>query len=857
MKGTRFKIFMGVLILLFAGLWITGCTEEMGSMGMKHGHNHDSADETEVVAVAGGAYHSIELKSDGTVWAWGRNSDGQLGDGTTIDSPAPIQVNGLTDVTAISAGAFHTIALKTDGTVWAWGRNKHGQLGDGTTIDSPAPIQVNGLTDVTAISAGAFHTIALKTDGTVWAWGRNRSGQLGAGTRDDSATPVQVSGLTDVTAIAAGNSSTIALKADGTVWSWGDNWVTPTPAQVSGLRDVTAISAGAYHMIALKTDGTVWAWKYNAGGQLGDGTTTSRTTPVQVSGLTNVTAIVAGRFHTIAIKADGTVWAWGSNELGQLGVATTETCEAYVGILEAPGYIDPPTFCSTTPVQVSGLTDIVAIAAGGYHSIALESNNTEWAWGYNEDSQLGATTTETCGYEDEFDCSPIPVPVRSKVTGTFSVGGTVSSLTGTLVLQNNGGDDLIITENGPFTFATELEDLDIYDITVLSQPFDQTCSLISGRINAADVTDIEIKCFTFVDIAAGNRYSLALETDGTVWAWGYGELGQLGNGAVSSYSKEVVQVSNLTDINAVAAGFYHSLALKTDGTVWAWGRNELGQLGATTTERCQADNLYACSTTPIKVSGLTDITRIAGGGFHSIALKSDGTVWAWGSNELGQLGDGTTIDSPVPIKVSGLTDITRIAGGGFHSIALKSDGTVWAWGNNYFGQLGATTTETCGSSTPCSTTPIKVSGLTDITRIAGGGFHSIALKSDGTVWAWGSNELGQLGDGTRDDSATPVQVSGLTDVTAIAAGHGSTIALKADGTVWSWGSNYYHQLGIITTETCGPPYPCSTTPVEINGLTDVSAIAGGDKFTLLLKTDGTVWETNITTTVPIQIVVTP
>ncbi len=864
LKGAWFKTFIGVFILLFAGLWITGCTEEIGSMGMKH--NHDSADETEVIAVAGGSFHSVELKSDGTVWAWGRNEYSQLGDGTTIDSPAPIEVSGLTDVTAIKAGSYHTIALKTDGTVWSWGRNNYGQLGDGTTTDSAMPVQVNSLTDVVAVAAGSFHTIALKKDGTVWAWGLNLYGQLGNGTWTDQGNPVpiQVNGLTDVTAIAAGYGHTIALKADGTVWTWGANGSgqlgegrkvihSTTPIQVTGLTDVTAIAAGHSHTIALKTDGTVWAWGYNYNGQLGEGTTTFSYTPVQVSGLTDIVAIAAGGFHTIALKSNDTVWAWGSNERGQLGVTTTEICEIYAGIGETIGYTYPA-FCSTTPVQVSGLTDITAIAAGGYYTIALESDGTVWAWGANEYGQLGATTTETCGYEDEFDCSPTPIPVRDKVTGTFSVGGTVSSLSGTLVLQNNGGDDLTITENGPFTFATELEDLAIYDITVLSQPFDQTCSLITGRINAADVIDIEIKCFTFTDIAAGSYHSLALEADGTVWAWGANDNGQLGNGTTPVYSNTVGQVSNLTDITAVAAGFFHSLSLKTDGTVWAWGRNDNGQLG---------DGTRDDRATPVQVSGLTDITRIAGGGSHTIALKSDGTVWAWGANDNGQLGVTTTEIcgystpcSTTPIQISGLTDVIAIASGWKHSIAVKADGTVWAWGNNYFGQLGVTTTETCGYSTPCSTTPIQISAFTDVTAVAAGHYHSIALKTDGTVWAWGGNDYGQLGDGTRDDRATPVQVSGLTDITRIAGGGSHTIALKSDGDVWAWGLNYDHQLGVITTETCGF-YPCSTTPVEINRLMDVIAISGGDTDTIALKTNGTVWETNRTATAPIQIVVTP
>jgi alpha-tubulin suppressor-like RCC1 family protein len=856
MRKRWFNFFMGIFILLFAGLWIAGCTDMTGLDGMKDKHNHDGAEETDVVAVAGGDTHTIELRSDGTVWAWGSNQYGQLGDGTTIDSPALIQVSGLTDVTAIAAGDYHTVAIKTDGTVWAWGRNNVGQLGNGTTTDSPVPIEVSDLTDVIAVSAGKYHTIALKTDGTAWTWGGNGSYQLGAETTETcqewylimgefhsrynpcSTTPVQISGLTDVTAIATKWLHNIAVKADGTVWVWGSNKYgqfgdetrtsSTTPVQVSGLTDVTAIAAGSLHSIAVKADGTVWAWGWNNFGQLGDGATWNySTTLVQVSGLTDVTAIAAGGSHSIAVKADGTVWAWGSNEHGQLGVTMTEICEITVSLGDKGGYTYPA-FCSTIPVQVSSLTDVTAIAAGGSYSIAV-TDGTAWAWGDNEYGQLGAVTTETCGYEDEFDCSSTPVPVRSKASGTFSVGGTVSGLTGTVVLQDNGGDDLTIMADGPFSFDTELTDLDIYDITVLTQPFNQTCNVTSGRINAADVTDIRITCFDLfmnvAAVAAGSTHTVMLKTDGTVWAWGYNKYGQLGDGTTTD-STTPMQVSGLTDVTAIAAGSLHTIALKTDGTVWTWGANSNGQLG---------DGTMTGSSTPVQVSGLTDVTGIAAGKAHTLALKTDGTVWAWGYNGAGNLGDGTTTGSTMPVQVSGLTDVAGIAAGGEHTIVVKTDGTVWTWGWNFYGQLGAETTETCYSvTTPCSSTPVQVSGLTDVTAVAAGQYHSIALKTDGTVWAWGYNKYGQLGDGTTTDSTTPVQISGLTDVTAIAAGSLHTIALKPDGTVWAWGANSAGKLGDGTTTD-------SATPVQVSGLTDVAGIAAGGEHTIVVKTDGTVW----------------
>jgi len=325
--------------------------------------------------------------------------------------------------------------------------------------------------------------------------------------------------------------------------------------------------------------------------------------------------------------------------------------------------------------------------------------------------------------------------------------------------------------------------------------------------------------YTIGRIAAGGSHSLALKSDGTVWAWGYNGYGQLGDGTTDN-RRTPVQVSNLTGVVAIAAGCSYSLALKSDGTVRAWGRNDYGQLGDGTGNDIRS--------TPVQVSNLTDVVAIAAGNYHSLALKSDGTVWAWGQNNYGQLGDGTmNNERRTPVQVSNLTDVVAIAAGDNHSLALKSDGTVWAWGRNDFGQLGD------GTSSNRST-PVQVSNLTGVVAIAAGYYHSLALKSNGTVLAWGDNDYGQLGDGTNSDRRTPVQVSYLTEAVAIAAGYYHSLALKSDGTVRAWGRNYNGQLGDGT-------YSNRSIPVQVSDLTDVVAIATRDDHSLALKSDGTVW----------------
>jgi len=342
-------------------------------------------------AISAGYSHSLVVMADGTAWACGDNSNGQIGDGTRgANRYKLVEALGLSGVTNIAGGRNHTVALLSDGTVWAWGDNAYGQLGNGTNTDSSVPVQVSDLSGLTgvvvAVAAGADHTVALQADSSVWAWGNNGSGQLGNGTNINSFVPVQVPGLTGVVAVAAGAVHTVALKDDGSVWAWGDNYFgklgdgTGTnsfvPVQVSGLTGVTAIAAADSHTVALKSDGSVWAWGANGFGQLGDGTVgIARWTPVPVVGLSSgVVAIAAGYWHTMAAKSDGSAWTWGWNMMGQLGDGTTTT--------------------RTTPVRVSGLTTgVVTVAAGQYHSLALKSDSTVWAWGNNSAGQLGDNTT--------------------------------------------------------------------------------------------------------------------------------------------------------------------------------------------------------------------------------------------------------------------------------------------------------------------------------------------------------------------------------------------------------------------------------------------------------------------------------
>ena len=385
----------------------------------------------------------MALKSDGTVWAWGYNDYGQLGDGTTLYKNTPVQVSSLSGVIAIAGGNDHNLSVKSDGTVWAWGYNHYGRLGDGTTTDKHTPVQVSGLSGVIAIAGGTFHSLALKSNGTVWAWGSNGFGQLGDGTTTERHTPVKVSGLSDVIAISVGNYHSLALKSDGTVWAWGYNYYgqlgdgtntekdsvgKKTPVKVSRLSGVIAIAGGTYHSLALKSNGTAWAWGYNSYSQLGDGTTTDRNTPMQVGSISGVTAIASGAYHSLALKSDGTVWAWGKNNAGQIGDGGTTGSGVY----------------RETPVQVSSLSGITAIAGGYSHSLALKSDGTVWAWGSNSWGQLGDGTEKD---------SNTPVQVSSINLGVTTTTPTPLSTPTPSSEKGSISGDITDTEGNPIESA--------------------------------------------------------------------------------------------------------------------------------------------------------------------------------------------------------------------------------------------------------------------------------------------------------------------------------------------------------------------------------------------------------------------
>jgi len=320
-------------------------------------------------------------------------------------------------------------------------------------------------------------------------------------------------------------------------------------------------------------------------------------------------------------------------------------------------------------------------------------------------------------------------------------------------------------------------------------------------------------------VACGNGHTVAIKTDGTLWTWGHNYYGQLGLNDTNPRCTPVTTFAGGTNWKQVASGWRHTTAIKTDGTLWTWGQGNYGQIG---------DNTTTSRTTPVTTfAGGTNWKQVASGGYHTAAIKTDGTLWTWGYNLYAQLGDntsGTNRLTPVTTFAGG-TNWKQVASGVAHTVAIKTDGTLWVWGRNGNAQLGDNTTT--DRLTPVTT----FAGGTNWKQVACGGNHTAAIKTDGTLWVWGRNINAQLGDNTTTARLTPVTTfAGGTNWKQVSGGYYYTAAIKTDGTLWTWGQGNYGQIGDNTTTD-------RTTPVTtFAGGTNWKQVASGGYYTAAIKT---------------------
>jgi len=677
-------------------------------------------------SIASGELHSLFVKSDGTVWAVGSNLFGQLGDGTFENRAIPVKID--INASSVAAGAHHSLILKKDGTLWATG-NEFRELGSPVSEEdrlSPKKIA----SDVISIAAGSYHSMFIKSDGGLWAFGRNNVGQLGDGTHTDRKQPVKIA--SNVLSVSAG------VKPANDGWSGG-------------------------HSLFVKKDGTLWAMGYNWAGALGDGTTSNRSTPVQVA--SGVLKAVAGGYHSLFIKNDGSLWVFGRNWYGQLG----------------DGNSGKDKDRHTPWMLLDG--EVVDIAAGGAHSLFVKSDRSLWGMGRNDYGQLGIDTTEP---------SDIPVLIKSNIRGVAAGGETT----------------MFINENA--------------SLFVMGRNSDGQLGNQASFFNAIESKAVKISD-DVLKVAAGDNHSLFVKNDGTLWGMGWNQFGELGDGSFSKKSSPVLIDSDVSSI--FNTGGRHSLYRKKNGTLWGMGEVYYGQLGIGEHYIWKSNDEqwtgYPNTSVPIEIP-LESVVQTAGANYHSLFIADDGDLWVSGENDYGQLGNGTRVGELSPIKIE--EDVSEATAGGgpvySHSLFVKNDGALWAMGSNQHGQLGD------GSLTD-RLSPVSIT--TNVKAVSTAVGHTLILKNDGVLWSVGDNQYGQLGIGSTDDQRSPVRVA--SSVKAIAAGGWHSLFIKNDDTLWAMGNNNGGMLDGTWSHL--------TRPVQIaNG---VKACAAGSRHSLFIKNDGSLW----------------
>jgi alpha-tubulin suppressor-like RCC1 family protein len=927
--------------------------------------------------IAAGFNHTCVIKL-GYVYCWGYNGYGNLGDGTLVDTKTmpttPVKLadgSYLKNVESIDASANSTCALTSAGAMYCWGYNGYGNLGDGTTTNRSIPTPVTGMSSGVSYIATGISTCAVKTDGSLFCWGYNANGQLGDNTATQRNTPVQVitaanTPITNVIQVSLGWQHTCAIKVGGALFCWGYNgngmigdnstsnrWM---PTQVTGMTSgVTDVSAGYYYTCAVKNS-AAFCWGYNANGQLGDASVTQRLTPVAVadsaatpaisftSGVTDVEASDYDPGYTCFIKQSQKVYCTGANAQGQLGTSNTtefrvpsapslfsgsvtgaalgryHTCvimDLKVSCIgyNANGELANGNLTSTSTVlstqtsfgNPTGALDVVPVSGGatetGYAGTGqlltgatiLDPITGTWFgysyptltyqwWSCTSAGAASATTPSGCSViSGATSLTYTPVAgdtgkfLRFEVIGTNSAGTTLAfSATSASVgvapantalpgITSNSGSAGVIVGNSatavPGTWSgTPAPGLtykwyrcSTSDTTAtLTNP--TNCVVIDGATGstytytASDVGSyirgIEVAesssgiAYAYTPtapgpvrqsnvIVSGYEHNCVIKA-GFVYCWGYNNHGQLGDGtttnatSVPSTPVKLADGSYLKDVVSISAGTYTTCALTVPGAVYCWGSNQYGQLGdGTTTDRLIPTPVTTTTVANGSISFQSGVSAIAVGTHQTCAVKN-GAVYCWGFNSNGQLGDATTVNKSVPtpslVVTSGVTQINSQD----QTICAIKAGALYCWGyNNYYQMADGTITS---RSTP-QLVPGMTAGVTDVDL----GFSGICAIKSGALFCWGYNWNYVLGDGTSTNRTTPNPVaatasgvamdSQVVDITV--SDHYSpahACAIKQDGKAYCWGDNTYGQLGDLTTTAAMKPVLATGFAGKVSGM---------------------------------------
>ena len=648
------------------------------------------------------------IKPDGTLWAWGWNIYyGALGDGTLENRSSPIQITSNT-WNMVSSSSIVTLAIRSDNTLWGWGYGPY--LPNNSNTNYSSPIQI-GTDTWRYVDSGGQTGAGIKTDGTLWLWGSNYQGQLGNNSVVQTSSPVQtVAGGNNWIFVNVGDNCTHAIKSDSTLWAWGTSnggWGTignntsytaySSPIQIGG-SGWAFLSSYRYHVLATKTNGTLWAWGFNSYGELGlNNSGRAYSSPVQIGTDTNWKKPVAIDFSSGATKTDGTLWGWGSNYYSQTG-------NPYAG------------YAVSSPVQ------------------SLANDN---LWIDLSGNTYGFYATRSAGY-----VTTTPAPTSSTTTTTPQPGSFLG-------MGYNGYGEIGINSKDPKSFPTQeftnsswsklpSGDLVYYDSSVGAIKKDGTLwtwgsiwdTNTNSLVHRSSPVQISLGG-TWTELSINSYFVNAIKSDGTLWAWG-----KLPGNANNS---SPTQIGIDTDWKYVFRNLYVSAAIKNDDTAYLWGQDiSYGLWG---------DNTAGNTTKLVPTQTITGSWKMIVGSTSMLGIKTDGTLWSWGRNYRGMLGLNDAINRSSPTQISG--SYTYVSSDGYQSVmAVKSDGTLWGWGSgsaviNIAQQNGYPYSFQGYSS------PVQLLASTGWTKVISSYDNGMALKSDGTIWSWGSNQYGIFGNGKK------------------------------------------------------------------------------------------------------------
>jgi len=985
-KGLILKAFVG-------GLMFFGAEGEIFSQTM-----------------AGGKAHSLFVDRSGHLWAWGANNAGQLGDVTKDQTQRlkPLRIGAETDWEKVYADGNTSFAIKKEGSLWAWGEGSMGQLGDGTITNRTSPVRIGGTSSWDQLSIRDGAVLGIRRDGTLWAWGKNTNGTLGLGRGKllIQNQPAKVgSGLWK--SVAVGNyyyterlsrsevwTRSFGVDQAGQMWTWGQDpqrssfltdYILFAPRKIEDshtwskvVSPSTDLIGSNYELpvaVALRSDGKARQW--NGGSQTFREMTNSTDT-----NLANIVwaDIRCGRGHVVARKTDGTLWSWGSNDKRQLGrlgepprpgiynwafltnLTTNPTAD---GSGSAEGVISLP---DTSQFSITYQGDVATGSQAGQFGVNYWSGSA-----YNRINAPDSSdiiffrsipgSINKIAFEDiePGDRGGVKQPVLAfsslgsvvkngdgEVVGTNTVKITfTNSLSFEIIDQGSGYDNMESSfyregntlvgggGHGVIRFNTDGtntissiewvvkevialdEDPDPEEVTGVTVGIIQTENL-SYR---ADIPTQVGAATNWGEIGAGQDHTLAIES-GKLKAWGDNSSGQCGGVEILEKLEPKV-LGKDRDWDRVLPGKDFVVARKQDGSLWAWGNAEatnnetssaiykepvqiLAENDEATTgwsREIAALESSASNNIGKRIFGLKNYGTLVGWGgrdglnpydglmrlpwwdrrqdtfgtmpwtwqslagnlgkgedSHLLAVRSDGTLWAWGANTGGQLGDGTKVTKDLPNQIGVKTNWSKAFAGGSHSLALRSDGTLWAWGLNTYGQLGAvrmkTFSETNGSSNISVTTYQKAVAVSDQVRpiqvdtsknwltLSAGGQHNLALKKDRSLWVWGDQSKGQLGLGsvgaatteTNTNSAKVISPARLGSAfwSDVSAGLDHSLGVRTDGTLWGWGNNGAGQLGDGTRVE-------RKTPVQIGAANNWKKVWAGNAGSFAQKNDGSLF----------------